>query len=133
MESSRFSQQGFETPLHDRGQKSSGDQRQRISIARACSGFAGVDFGRSTGRSTTNRAPRAAELSVLMQGGTTLVIAHRLSTVEGADRIIVLDEGRIVEMGNRSRAVVSRRLMPVCTECHFTSSSRAMSVQYLAQ
>jgi subfamily B ATP-binding cassette protein MsbA len=40
------------------------------------------------------------ELSVLMQGRTTLVIAHRLSTVESADRIIVLDEGRIVEMGN---------------------------------
>jgi len=40
------------------------------------------------------------ELSLLMEGRTTLVIAHRLSTVEGADRIIVLDEGRIVEMGN---------------------------------
>jgi subfamily B ATP-binding cassette protein MsbA len=40
------------------------------------------------------------ELSLLMRGRTTLVIAHRLSTVEGADRIIVLDDGRIVEMGN---------------------------------
>jgi subfamily B ATP-binding cassette protein MsbA len=40
------------------------------------------------------------ELAVLMQGRTTLVIAHRLSTVEGADRIIVLDQGRIVEMGS---------------------------------
>ena len=41
----------------------------------------------------------AKELAVLMEGRTTLVIAHRLSTVEGADRIIVLDQGRIVEMG----------------------------------
>ena len=40
------------------------------------------------------------ELAVLMQGRTTLVIAHRLSTVESADRIIVLDQGRIVEMGS---------------------------------
>jgi subfamily B ATP-binding cassette protein MsbA len=40
------------------------------------------------------------ELAVLMQGRTTLVIAHRLSTVENADRIIVLDQGRIVEIGN---------------------------------
>jgi subfamily B ATP-binding cassette protein MsbA len=40
------------------------------------------------------------ELAVLMQGRTTLVIAHRLSTVEGADRIIVLDQGRIVEIGS---------------------------------
>jgi ATP-binding cassette, subfamily B, bacterial MsbA len=46
------------------------------------------------------------ELSLLMQGRTTLVIAHRLSTVESADRIIVLDEGRIVEVGNHRELLI---------------------------
>jgi ATP-binding cassette, subfamily B, bacterial MsbA len=94
--------QGFETPLHDRGQNLSGGQRQRISIARALLKDSPVLILDEATAALDNESERRVqqELSLLMQGRTTLVIAHRLSTVEGADRIIVLDEGRIVEMGN---------------------------------
>jgi subfamily B ATP-binding cassette protein MsbA len=94
--------QGFETPLHDRGQNLSGGQRQRISIARALLKDSPLLILDEATAALDNESERRVqqELSVLMQGRTTLVIAHRLSTVEGADRIIVLDEGRIVEMGN---------------------------------
>jgi subfamily B ATP-binding cassette protein MsbA len=93
---------GFETPLHDRGQNLSGGQRQRISIARALLKDSPVLILDEATAALDNESERRVqqELSLLMRGRTTLVIAHRLSTVEGADRIIVLDEGRIVEMGN---------------------------------
>jgi subfamily B ATP-binding cassette protein MsbA len=94
--------QGFDTPLNDRGQNLSGGQRQRISIARALLKDSPVLILDEATAALDNESERRVqhELAVLMQGRTTLVIAHRLSTVEGADRIIVLDKGRIVEMGN---------------------------------
>jgi len=94
--------QGFDTPLSDRGQNLSGGQRQRISIARALLKDAPVLILDEATAALDNESERRVqqELSTLMRGRTTLVIAHRLSTVEGADRIIVLDRGRIVEMGN---------------------------------
>jgi ATP-binding cassette, subfamily B, bacterial MsbA len=93
---------GFETVLSDRGQNLSGGQRQRISIARALLKDAPVLILDEATAALDNESERRVqqELSLLMHGRTTLVIAHRLSTVEGADRIIVLDRGRIVEMGN---------------------------------
>jgi ATP-binding cassette, subfamily B, bacterial MsbA len=94
--------QGFDTYLADRGQNFSGGQRQRISIARALLKDSPVLVLDEATAALDNESERRVqdELAVLMRGRTTLVIAHRLSTVEGADRIIVLDEGRIVEMGN---------------------------------
>jgi subfamily B ATP-binding cassette protein MsbA len=93
--------QGFDTLLTDRGQNLSGGQRQRISIARALLKDSPVLILDEATASLDNESERRVqqELGVLMQGRTTLVIAHRLSTVEGADRIIVLDRGRIVESG----------------------------------
>jgi subfamily B ATP-binding cassette protein MsbA len=93
--------QGFDTSLTDRGQNISGGQRQRISIARALLKDSPVLILDEATAALDNESERRVqhELGVLMQGRTTLVIAHRLSTVEGADRIIVLDEGRIVESG----------------------------------
>jgi subfamily B ATP-binding cassette protein MsbA len=94
--------QGMQTPLSDRGQNLSGGQRQRISIARALLKNSPVLILDEATAALDNESERRVqqELSLLMRGRTTLVIAHRLSTVEGADRIIVLDDGRIVEMGN---------------------------------
>jgi subfamily B ATP-binding cassette protein MsbA len=93
--------QGFETPLSDRGQNLSGGQRQRISIARALLKDSPVLVLDEATAALDNESERRVqqELSLLMRGRTTLVIAHRLSTVENADRIIVLDQGRIVESG----------------------------------
>jgi subfamily B ATP-binding cassette protein MsbA len=93
--------QGFDTVLADRGQNLSGGQRQRISIARALLKDAPVLVLDEATAALDNESERRVqqELALLMRGRTTLVIAHRLSTVEGADRIIVMDEGRIVEVG----------------------------------
>jgi len=93
--------QGFDTPLADRGQNLSGGQRQRISIARALLKDSPILILDEATAALDNESERRVqhELGVLMEGRTTLVIAHRLSTVEGADRIIVLDQGRIVESG----------------------------------
>jgi subfamily B ATP-binding cassette protein MsbA len=93
--------QGFETRLNDRGANLSGGQRQRISIARALLKDSPVLILDEATAALDNESERRVqqELALLMQGRTTLVIAHRLSTVEGADRIIVLDHGRIVETG----------------------------------
>jgi subfamily B ATP-binding cassette protein MsbA len=94
--------QGFDTPLSDRGQNLSGGQRQRISIARALLKDSPLLILDEATAALDNESERRVqqELSTLMRGRTTLVIAHRLSTVESADRIIVLDRGRIVEVGN---------------------------------
>jgi subfamily B ATP-binding cassette protein MsbA len=93
--------QGFETQLTDRGQNFSGGQRQRISIARALLKDSPVLILDEATAALDNESERRVqqELALLMKGRTTLVIAHRLSTVENADRIIVLDQGRIAEMG----------------------------------
>ena len=93
--------QGLETMIGDNGSRLSGGQRQRLAIARAIYKDAPIlilDEATSALDSESERAVQAA-LDGLMQGRTTLVIAHRLSTIERADRIAVLDHGRIIEIG----------------------------------
>ena len=92
---------GFDTVVGDRGVLLSGGQRQRVAIGRALLKNAPVlilDEATSSLDTKSERRIQAA-LDRLMADRTTLVIAHRLSTVENADRIIVLDDGRIVESG----------------------------------
>ena len=93
--------EGLETIVGDRGVLLSGGQRQRIAIGRALLKDAPVLILDEATSSLDTQSERHIQdaLNHLMQDRTTLVIAHRLSTVEGADRIIVLDKGSIVESG----------------------------------
>ncbi|MQA40444.1 lipid A export permease/ATP-binding protein MsbA [Rugamonas aquatica] len=93
---------GYHTSVGENGLRLSGGQRQRLAIARALYKNAPIlilDEATSALDTESERLVQAA-LEVLMQGRTTVVIAHRLSTIENADRIVVLDGGRIAEVGS---------------------------------
>jgi subfamily B ATP-binding cassette protein MsbA len=104
MEFIRETPQGLETLIGENGLRLSGGQRQRLAIARALLKDAPLlllDEATSALDSESERQVQAA-LDVLMRGRTTIVIAHRLSTIERANRIVVLERGRIVETGTHA-------------------------------
>ncbi|HEX8918863.1 MAG TPA: ABC transporter ATP-binding protein, partial [Chloroflexota bacterium] len=99
--------QGYATPVGDRGVKLSGGQRQRIAIARAVLKDPRILILDEATSSLDNESEALVQdaLEKLMQGRTTFVIAHRLTTVENANQIVVLDGGRVVEQGNHSELI----------------------------
>ncbi|MSQ48882.1 MAG: lipid A export permease/ATP-binding protein MsbA, partial [Betaproteobacteria bacterium] len=104
MEFIREMPQGLDTLIGENGMRLSGGQRQRLAIARALLKNAPVlilDEATSALDSESERLVQDA-LETLMRGRTTLVIAHRLSTIERADRIVVLERGRIAESGTHA-------------------------------
>jgi ATP-binding cassette subfamily B protein len=104
--------QGLDTPVGERARSLSGGQRQRLAIARALvrdTPILLLDEATSA-LDAENEALVQKALDEAMEGHTTLVIAHRLATVLKADRIVVIDEGRVVEEGAHADLVAKNGL-----------------------
>jgi len=99
--------QGIASPLGERGVKLSGGQRQRVAIARGILADRAILLLDEATSSLDAESEKAVQLALerLMHGRTTLVIAHRLATVKSSNRIIVIDQGRIVATGTHASLV----------------------------
>ena len=126
--------EGFATQLGERGVRLSGGQRQRIAIARAIlrdPALLLLDEATSALDAESERLVQAA-LDRLMGGRTTLVIAHRLATVLKADRILVMDEGAIVETGVHAELVRAGGLYAQLAALQFESEIRTQKTEVRA-
>ena len=117
--------EGYDTFLGERGTRLSGGQRQRIAIARAILRDPPIlllDEATSALDAESERLVQAA-LDHLMQGRTTIIIAHRLATVLQADRIVVMDHGRIVAQGTHAELVRGNELYARLAALQFTDGT----------
>ena len=120
---------GYDTLVGERGVTLSGGQRQRIAIARAVLKDAPVlllDEATSALDAESERLVQQA-LDKLMEGRTTLVIAHRLATVLKADRIVVMDDGRVVETGTHAELTAAGGLYAKLARLQFDAEQEALA------
>jgi ATP-binding cassette, subfamily B, bacterial MsbA len=117
--------EAYETLIGDNGMRLSGGQRQRLAIARAIYKNAPIlvlDEATSALDTESERAVQMA-LDTLMKNRTTLVIAHRLSTIEHANRIVVLQEGRIAEIGSHAQLLAANGVYAHLYHLQFAENS----------
>jgi len=115
---------GYETLVGERGVQLSGGQKQRVAIARALLKDPAVlilDEATSALDAESESLVRVA-LEHLMKGRTTLVIAHRLSTIKDADRVVVIDQGRVAEQGNHHHLIERDGIYKKLVEKQFASA-----------
>ena len=127
--------EGFDTQLGERGVTLSGGQRQRIAIARAVlrnPALLLLDEATSALDAESERMVQQA-LEKLMHGRTTLVIAHRLATVQKADRIIVVDRGRVVATGTHEELMAQGELYARLARLQFNTGLREVDGLSAAQ
>jgi len=122
---------GYETPVGERGARMSGGQKQRLAIARAILKNAPILVLDEATSSLDTEAEQEVQraLNKLMEGRTTLVIAHRLSTVRRADAIIVIEDGRIVEKGAHDELIAAGGVYKRLYELQFAAEDASLLKQ----